>query len=93
MEGVVEVCRDIGNRHFVWFARLIENHIDGIVNHAGCQRESYMVVLTNGMIEGLHRDAYGCSDDKYFIRILEERGDTLPDRKWELHRGHPQFLS
>ena len=40
MEEVVAVCRGTGNRHFEWFARLVEGHMEGIVAHARHQISS-----------------------------------------------------
>ena len=30
---IIEICIDSGNRHFMWFARLLENHFEGIISH------------------------------------------------------------
>ena len=32
---VIDWCRGTGNEHILWFARLIENHFDGIVSALG----------------------------------------------------------
>ena len=32
---VIDWCRGTGSEHFLWFARLIENHFDGIVSALG----------------------------------------------------------
>jgi transposase len=66
MEDVV-VCRDTGDRHFEWFARLVEGHMEGIVAHVRHQISSGKVEGTNGMNKQLHRAGYGHPDDEYFF--------------------------
>lgn len=67
MEEVVAVCRGTQNRHFEWFARLVEGHMEGIVAHARHQISSGKVEGTNGMIKALRRCGYGYPDDEYFF--------------------------
>ena len=55
MEQIVEVCRGTGDRHFEWFARLVEGHMDGIVAHARHHISSGRVEGTNQMIKTLRR--------------------------------------
>ena len=55
MERVVEVCRGTKDRHFGWFARLVESHMDGIVAHARHHVSSGKVEGTNQMIKTLRR--------------------------------------
>ena len=28
---IIDICNDSGNKHFIWFARLLENHFEGII--------------------------------------------------------------
>ena len=67
MEDIAETCRSTGNRHFAWFARLVEGHMEGIVAHARHQISSGRVEGTNGMIKTLRRCGYGYPDDEYFF--------------------------
>ena len=53
MERIVEVCRGTKDRHFGWFARLVESHMDGIVAHARHHISSGKVEGTNQMIKTL----------------------------------------
>lgn len=72
MERIVEVCRGTGNKHFEWFARLVEGHMDGIVTHAGHRISSGKVEGTNQMIKTLRRTGYGYPDDEYFfLRVFD----------------------
>ena len=67
MQEVVDVCRSTGNRHFEWFARLVESHMDGIAAHAKYPISSGKVEGTNNMIKTLRRKGYGYPDDEYFF--------------------------
>ncbi len=67
MAQVVDTCRGTGDRHFEWFARLVEGHMDGIVAHARHRISSGKVEGTNQMIKTLRRAGYGYPDDEYFF--------------------------
>lgn len=67
MAQVVDTCRGTGDRHFAWFARLVEGHMDGIVAHARHRISSGKVEGTNQMIKTLRRAGYGYPDDEYFF--------------------------
>jgi transposase len=55
MERIVDMCRGTGDRHFEWFARLVESHMDGIIAHARHHISSGRVEGTNCMIKTLRR--------------------------------------
>jgi transposase len=55
MERIVDMCRGTGDRHFEWFARLVESHMDGIIAHARHHISSGRVEVTNCMIKTLRR--------------------------------------
>ncbi|RRF98664.1 MAG: hypothetical protein DUD39_08495 [Coriobacteriaceae bacterium] len=55
IERIVEVCRGTKDRHFEWFARLVESHMEGIVAHARHRISSGRVEGTNQMIKTLRR--------------------------------------
>lgn len=67
MERIADTCRGTGDRHFAWFARLVENHMDGIVAHARHHISSGRVEGINQMIKTLRRAGYGYPDDEYFF--------------------------
>ena len=62
-----DVCRETGDAHFAWFARLLEGHMDGICAHARFPVTSGRVEGTNNMIKTLRRRHYGLPDDEYFF--------------------------
>ena len=82
MEDIVAVCRGTGNRHFEWFAKLVENHMEGIVAHARFQISSGKVEGTNNMIKSLRRAGYGYPDDEYFfLKIFDSSRRYSPGRE------------
>ena len=82
MARIVEVCRGTGDRHFEWFARLVEGHMEGIVAHARHQISSGKVEGTNGMIKQLRRAGYGYPDDEYFfLKIFDSSRRYSPGRE------------
>lgn len=82
MGEVVSVCRGTGDRHFEWFARLVESHMDGIVAHARHQISSGKVEGTNNMIKSLRRAGYGYPDDEYFfLKIFDSSRRYSPGRE------------
>ena len=70
---IIDYCRGIDNKHFNWFANLLENHIDGICNYALFHITSGKVEGTNNMIKTLRRRHFGIPDDDYlFLKIMDE---------------------
>jgi transposase len=55
MERIVDTCRCTKDRHFEWFARLVEGHREGIVAHMRHHISSGRVESTNCMIKTLRR--------------------------------------
>lgn len=47
ISNIIKICKGTGNTHFQWFARLLSNHIEGIITHA-------IYKVTNGKIEGIN---------------------------------------
>lgn len=44
---IIDTCRGTQNKHFKWFARLIENHFEGILSHVTYR-------ISSGKIEGIN---------------------------------------
>ena len=69
---IIRICRATGNKHFIWFANLLENHLDGILTYAKHRISSGKVEGTNNMIKSLRRKGYGYPDDDYFfLKIMD----------------------
>ena len=64
---IMELCEETGNRHFLWFSRLLDRHFDGIIAHATYFLTSGKIEGTNNMIKTVRRQAYGYPDDEYFF--------------------------
>ena len=72
IDNIVDICKGTENEHFIWFSKLLENHIDGILNHAQFNISSGKVEGTNNMIKTLRRTSYGLPDDEYFfLKIMD----------------------
>ena len=44
---IIDICNDTGDKHFMWFARLLENHYESIIAHATYRISSGKVEGTN----------------------------------------------
>ena len=72
IEHAAGICHGTGGRHFAWFARLLESHMDGICAHALHPVASGKVKGTNNMIKTLRRKHHGLPDDEYlFLKIMD----------------------
>lgn len=69
---IIDICNDTGNRHFKWFAKLLDNHFEGIIAHATYRISSGKVEGTNTMIKTVRRQAYGYRDNDYFfLKVMD----------------------
>ena len=58
------------NKHFIWFGKLIVNHIDEIITHAKYKISSGKIEEINNKIKTLRRQAYDYPDNEYFFLKL-----------------------
>lgn len=74
-EDLVDIailCYQTNNNHFKWFAKLIKNHLNGIISHAKHKISSGKIEGINNKIKTLRRQAYGYPDDEYFfLKLLD----------------------
>jgi len=68
--NIIEICKGTNNKHFEWFAKLLDKHIDGIVSHAKYHISTGKLEGTNNMIKTIRRKGYGYPDDYYFFLRL-----------------------
>jgi len=74
---IIDLCRATENRHFQWFARLLDNHMEGIIAHATYSISSGKIEGINNMIKTLRRQGYGYPDDDYFfLKIIDASRKT-----------------
>lgn len=72
IKNIIDICKDTENEHFLWFARLLENHFDGIVNHAKFPISTGKVEGINNLVKTERRTGYGYPDDEYFfLRLMD----------------------
>lgn len=68
----IGICRETGDSHFAWFAKLLESRFDGIVAHARHRISTGRVEGINNLIKTLRRKGYGYPDDDYFfLKIVD----------------------
>ena len=67
---IVGICFSTKNKHFIWFGKLIVNHIDEIITHAKYKISSGKIEEINNKIKTLRRQSYGYPDNEYFFLKL-----------------------
>jgi len=67
LEDIAGICEATDNKHFLWFRKLIMNHIDGIANYAKYKVSSGKIEGINNKIKTLRRMSNGLPDDEYFF--------------------------
>ena len=72
IEEIIGYCKATENKHFLWFANLLENHIEGIISHAKYPLSNGKVEGINQKIKTIRRKSYGLPDDEYFFLKLFE---------------------
>ncbi|MGN1356789.1 MAG: transposase [Succinivibrionaceae bacterium] len=73
----IRVCRTVENKHFLWFARLLENHMDGIISHATMNISSGKVKRTNNRIKTLRSKGYSYPDDDCFLLKIRSNQEVF----------------
>lgn len=71
---IMRTCKATENKHFIWFAKLLKNHMKGIISHARVHISSGKVEGTNKMIKTLRRKGYSYPDDEYFFLKIIDAG-------------------
>lgn len=67
---IIDLCNSTKNKHFKWFARLLDEHFEGIIAHATYNISSGKIEGINNKIKTLRRQGYGYPDDDYFFLKL-----------------------
>ena len=67
IEEIINYCVGTENKHFIWIAKLLQNHIDGIISHAEYPLSNGKVEGINQKIKTIRRQSYGLPDDEYFF--------------------------
>ena len=66
----ISICNATKNRHFIWFAKMLNSHFEGIVAHADYPISNGKIEGINNRIKTLRRQGYGYPDDEYFFLKL-----------------------
>lgn len=67
---IMDLCDATGNTHLLWFKRLIDSHLEGIIAHATYKISAGKIVGINNKIKTMRRQGYGYPDDEYFFLKL-----------------------
>jgi transposase len=67
---IMDMCMATGNKHLLWFSRLLDNHFEGIIAHATYDISAGKIEGVNNRIKTLRRQGYGYPDDDYFFLKL-----------------------
>lgn len=67
---IMDMCMATGNKHLLWFRRLLDNHFEGIIAHATYDISAGKIEGVNNRIKTLRRQGYGYPDDDYFFLKL-----------------------
>lgn len=70
INDIISLCLSTSNSHFIWFAKLLSKHIDGIISHSSFKISSGKIEGLNNKIKTIRRQAYGYPDDEYFFLKL-----------------------
>ena len=77
ISNIIKICKGTGNAHFQWFARLLSNHIEGIITHAIYKVTNGKIKGNNQRIKTLRRKCYGFPKDLYFfLKLMHESRKT-----------------
>jgi transposase len=69
---IIDICKATGNKHLLWFGRLLDSHFEGIIAHATYKISSGKIEGINQKIKTLRRHGYGYPDDEYFfLKIMD----------------------
>ena len=81
--SIMEMCHATGNRHLLWFEKLLGNHFEGIIAHATYDISAAKIEGINNKIKVIKRMAFGFHDFNYFrLKIFAATGNipALPKR-------------
>ena len=69
---IIDICKATGNKHLLWFGKLLDAHFEGIIAHATYKISSGKIEGINQKIKTLRRHGYGYPDDEYFfLKIMD----------------------
>lgn len=90
IKEIINICESTEDEHFIKFAKLLSNHLEGITNYAKHRITTGPLEGVNNKIKTLRRSAYGFRDDLYFFllimdacnpRVREKHGIIRPSQE------------
>ena len=74
---IMTLCHETGNKHFLWFERLLDRHFEGIIAHATYKISTDRLEGINNKIKTLRRQGYGYpADDYFFLKLFDASRKT-----------------
>ena len=70
ISDIMDICEVTGNKHLLWFRKILDEHFEGIIAHATYRISSGKIEGINQKIKTLRRHGYGYPDDEYFFLKL-----------------------
>ena len=67
---IMDMCQETGNKHLLWFCRLLDSHFEGIIAHTTYKISYGKVEGINQKIKTVRRQGYGYPEDEYFFLKL-----------------------
>jgi len=72
ISDIMDICQATGNKHLLWFEKMLNTHFSGIIAHATYKISSGKIEGINQKIKTLRRHGYGYPDDEYFfLKIMD----------------------
>ena len=72
ISDIMDICQATGNKHLLWFEKMLDTHFSGIIAHATYKISSGKIEGINQKIKTLRRHGYGYPDDEYFfLKIMD----------------------
>lgn len=86
LTDIIDLCEESGNKHLLWFKKLLERHLDGITSYAVFKLSSGKIEGINQKIKTVRRQAYGLPDDEYFFLKVFDMSRTEYVRNPKSHK-------
>jgi transposase len=72
ISDIMDICKATGNKHLLWFGKLLDSHFVEIIAHATYKISAGKIEGINQKIKTLRRHGYGYPDDEYFfLKIVD----------------------
>ena len=86
ISDIMDICQATGNKHLLWFEKMLDTHFSGIIAHATYKISSGKIEGINQKIKTLRRHGYGYPDDEYFFLKIMDRSRKKYIRNEPSHR-------